>query len=361
MIVDGKPPGLYELVIKGGFEHFGIFGFAVLFILALAFFFYNNYDKVKTWLDISSRSKLFTRWSLPQADPHRFSVLVAHLASDDERKYERLIFEALQEFEDIQVLSLDETFCHSGHPPDKVRSQEQERAWEWVKKTGADVLIGGIVHDNVVRRTIKPEGEVMIYWTANYENKRQAQLFYQPMADGQIEIRVKLSELLDMLLMLVASLRGKEGPYVADRLTPSLERWYGPLDNISSSLLTKWTGVHLPFHTSIPLAILADALLVRGEQSGQNQHLKMAIAAFRDNLKKTSREYDSGWAKAQNNLGIALLRLGERERDAARLDEAVAAFREALTAYEAVNFSFYIKQIRANLLYTEDLLNQVRN
>lgn len=66
------------------------------------------------------------------------------------------------------------------------------------------------------------------------------------------------------------------------------------------------------------------------------------------------------WAKAQNNLGIALLRLGERERDAARLDEAVAAFREALTAYEAVNFSFFIKKIRANLLYAEDLLNKVR-
>ena len=36
------------------------------------------------------------------------------------------------------------------------------------------------------------------------------------------------------------------------------------------------------------------------------------------------------WAMTQNNLGIALLRLGERESGTAKLEEAVAAFREAL-------------------------------
>ena len=36
------------------------------------------------------------------------------------------------------------------------------------------------------------------------------------------------------------------------------------------------------------------------------------------------------WATTQNNLGTALWRLGERERGTARLNEAVAAYREAL-------------------------------
>jgi hypothetical protein len=36
------------------------------------------------------------------------------------------------------------------------------------------------------------------------------------------------------------------------------------------------------------------------------------------------------WAMTQNNLGGALLRLGERESGTARLEEAVAAFRAAL-------------------------------
>ena len=37
------------------------------------------------------------------------------------------------------------------------------------------------------------------------------------------------------------------------------------------------------------------------------------------------------WATTQNNLGIALVRLGERESGTARLEEAVAAYRAALT------------------------------
>ena len=36
------------------------------------------------------------------------------------------------------------------------------------------------------------------------------------------------------------------------------------------------------------------------------------------------------WAMAQDNLGAALLRLGERESGTARLEEAVAAYRAAL-------------------------------
>ena len=36
------------------------------------------------------------------------------------------------------------------------------------------------------------------------------------------------------------------------------------------------------------------------------------------------------WARTQNNLGIALETLGERESGTARLEEAVGAFRAAL-------------------------------
>ncbi len=39
------------------------------------------------------------------------------------------------------------------------------------------------------------------------------------------------------------------------------------------------------------------------------------------------------WAATQNNLGNALLTLGERESGTARLEQAVAAFRAALTEW----------------------------
>ena len=39
------------------------------------------------------------------------------------------------------------------------------------------------------------------------------------------------------------------------------------------------------------------------------------------------------WATTQNNLGTALWRLGERESGTARLNEAVAAYSEALKEF----------------------------
>src|ERR1700736_3884492 len=59
--------------------------------------------------------------------------------------------------------------------------------------------------------------------------------------------------------------------------------------------------------------------------------LEEAAAAYREALKESRRErVPLGWAGTQNNLGLALWRLGERESGTAKLEEAVAAFREAL-------------------------------
>ena len=64
---------------------------------------------------------------------------------------------------------------------------------------------------------------------------------------------------------------------------------------------------------------------------GGTARLEEAVAAYRDALKEWTRErVPLDWATTQNNLGNALRTLGERESGTARLEEAVAAFREAL-------------------------------
>ena len=59
--------------------------------------------------------------------------------------------------------------------------------------------------------------------------------------------------------------------------------------------------------------------------------LEEAVAAFREALKENTRErVPLAWAKTEINLGNALRTLGERETGTARLEEAVGAFHEAL-------------------------------
>ena len=72
-----------------------------------------------------------------------------------------------------------------------------------------------------------------------------------------------------------------------------------------------------------------------GERESGTARLDEAVAAYREALKERTRErVPLEWAMTQNNLGNALRTLGERESGTARLDEAVAAYRAALKEYD---------------------------
>ena len=58
----------------------------------------------------------------------------------------------------------------------------------------------------------------------------------------------------------------------------------------------------------------------------------------------------------QNNLGLALWRLGERESGRARLEEAVAAYRAALEVFEAGGAAYYAGLTRENIGHVQALL-----
>ncbi len=76
---------------------------------------------------------------------------------------------------------------------------------------------------------------------------------------------------------------------------------------------------------------LGIALATLGERESGTARLDEAVAAYREALKEYTRErVPLDWAMTQNNLGNALATLGERESGTARLEEAVAAYREAL-------------------------------
>ena len=68
-----------------------------------------------------------------------------------------------------------------------------------------------------------------------------------------------------------------------------------------------------------------------GARESGTARLEEAVAAFREALQENTRaRVPLHWAMTQMNLGNALETLGERESGTARLEEAVAAYREAL-------------------------------
>jgi tetratricopeptide (TPR) repeat protein len=76
---------------------------------------------------------------------------------------------------------------------------------------------------------------------------------------------------------------------------------------------------------------LGRALWRLGERESGTAKLEEAVAAFREALNELTRErVPLEWARTQGDLAITLARLGERESGTAKLEEAVAAFREAL-------------------------------
>jgi tetratricopeptide (TPR) repeat protein len=88
-----------------------------------------------------------------------------------------------------------------------------------------------------------------------------------------------------------------------------------------------------PFDTEQQWGLLFDQageLFKQGDEFGDNAALAEAIDVYRRCLALAPRsERPVDWARTQNNLGNALKALGGRESGTARLEEAVAAFREA--------------------------------
>src|SRR5215475_6125654 len=76
---------------------------------------------------------------------------------------------------------------------------------------------------------------------------------------------------------------------------------------------------------------LGIALTIFGRRQSGTAKLEEAVASFREALKERTRErVPLDWAMTQTNLGAALFRLGERESGTAKLEESVVAHREAL-------------------------------
>ena len=106
---------------------------------------------------------------------------------------------------------------------------------------------------------------------------------------------------------------------------------------------------------------LAEVLWRLGEREGQTDRLEEAVAAFHAALKESRREpAQLQWAMIQTNLGTALRALGERETGTSRLEEAIAAYESALRVFVSAGSDRYVEICRTGRDLSLALLNHRR-
>jgi hypothetical protein len=351
---EDKVPTLGEWIQKLIFQRFGMWGLVALSLLLAAFFVWTQWRTVKTWPGIASVVAYLRREALPTADPHRFSVAVAHLEDDNaERDHEQLIVRLLREFEGIQVLTFDRILSVKGPVPEEQEREGHETARDYLKKSQASILIwGSVLHHGT---QTKPD----LYLTAAGEQVGQPKQYTLETGTEFRLPKVFWGDLSEVLRLVIATqdtqFQARAGHYVADQLPPFIDRVRSLLN--ASADRPGWDADAL----GSTRVILADALQTLGDQSGQNEPLEEAVAAYRLALKEWTRErVPLNWAMTQNNLGNALRTLGEREAGTARLEEAVAAYRAALNVFEAAKATYYISGTQNNLEQAQALLERRR-
>jgi tetratricopeptide (TPR) repeat protein len=100
---------------------------------------------------------------------------------------------------------------------------------------------------------------------------------------------------------------------------------------LSRGLEGKDPRARAPLDWATTQNVLGNALRDLGELENRTARLEEAVAAYREALKVRTRErVPLAWATTRNNLGNALRALGELGAGTASLEEAVAAYHDAL-------------------------------
>jgi tetratricopeptide (TPR) repeat protein len=107
---------------------------------------------------------------------------------------------------------------------------------------------------------------------------------------------------------------------------------------------------------------LCNALWRRGEREGGTARLEEAVAAFREALKEfTQDRLPLRWAATQNNLGNTLGRLVERENETRRLEEAREALELAWRVYREAGIDRYDSMFETPLRSLNNLIASRRS
>jgi len=270
----------------------------------------------EAFCDLRERIEYHWPFAAPLATSDRFTILIATIDRDDaDHTYTRAVERAFFKKDGIDRIETCRVLRLSGVGRD-AEITAVATARKWLEQRHADLLIGGemLKKDDAVSLWFIDKDPAHDWRPSTYS--LDANLLKKDFAEAAS------TQLLGVALSAIRPATEENGKYLVGILKPVAERLQHLLEDASLGF------------TGIPIARLQHALglalLVIGEQAGDNNALADSVKAFRAALTEFTRDrVPLDWAAAQNNLGSALAQLGERETPA-RLEEAVAAFLAAL-------------------------------
>ena len=303
------------------------------------------------------------------SDGKKFTLLVAELEGDEDKKQTgHVIAELEKQFPpegeaSLYVISYPEVLSIGRGERSAALETAQKKGRDWLYKMHGDVLIWGEVADKnkVLRlRFVTPgDGSSVSRYSLNEKLELPPDFGCDLGAVLAAQAATAISPVCDRggeaLAALIAPIVAKlkplaECPPVSFSDETQAQLWHayaagearlgeehGDIARFSGcNCFLQKDANHLDARQS-PAAMGHDAEQSRqrawiarraGERHGR---LEEAVAAYRAALPEWTRDkVPLRWATTQNNLGTALLRLGERESGTAQLEEAVVAYSAAL-------------------------------
>jgi tetratricopeptide (TPR) repeat protein len=330
---------------------------------------------------MDSLARLLSPEHVPVAVRGKVNVALTHLDGDSrERDNERLILDELHQFGQVQSLSIDQILGHDS---------ETERSLALQQRTGADIIIWGTV------LKVQSTTAIRLHWRADKTESADVRTQRYVPDIGAIALPpLLISDLLKMLGLLVQThlMRLEHGPVEQSALIEFHQRIVQAMQLIArprefwvredlahlkwavaqaldsyawrtqdrkdlqaaiqlhQQLLDDDTWIHSKEVRAAALSSLGEDFMRLDEKSFDTRALEQAVAAFRQALPLWDRDRrPRQWAATQDNLSHCLRLLGERRGDLRTLREAVDAAQAAVI----VSSSFQINLAKSELALGE--------
>ena len=248
----------------------------------------------------------------------RFRLALCWLENDSGGRDTGTVAEAFTGIEGIELVRSARVVSAPGAADDWLPAMRKD-ALAVLKKWNADLAVVG---------SVKDPGKALSLWFVPREGDgtlRRGDLPYKLVnvtlqCDFHDDFRAQLTA---EALRVAAPLAGTE---IRGRV---LEKGLNGVAEKIAALL-EGGAVESARRASLHMA-LGNALATLGERESGRERLEQAVAAYTEALKERTRALvPLDWATTQSNLGAALATLGKRERGTERLEQAVAAYTEAL-------------------------------